>query len=214
MNGAGVLSTTELRDVVVEPLGEFAFLVRNLKDPWRYGLDLPGVEELVPARFDLGVYLNRNSPSVSAADILSRLVLIRDARELRSTIKIPVCYDGADLAELDERIGQSAAALHQSAVYQVQFIGFMPGFPYLTGLPKELRGLPRRATPRPRVPSGSVAIADEYSGVYPAESPGGWWLIGRTPIQICDPESDSFLLQPGDSVRFRSITQEEFEAYP
>jgi inhibitor of KinA len=152
----------------------------------------------------------------SVAEILGHLTLRTEARDSVSSpvIEIPVLYDGEDLAELEMTVGPSVVDLHTKGEYQVQFIGFMPGFPYLSGLPDVLRGIPRRSSPRTRVPAGSVAIAEEYCGIYPAESPGGWWLLGRTPLSVCDPVSDYFLLKPGDRVQFRSITEQEFEDFP
>ena len=216
MNRSGIATDADLRDVIVEPLGEFAYLIRNLREPWRYWVDHPAVTELVPARSDLGIYLNPTTPVPSATAILASLNRHTGDRApgSSSVIEIPVLYDGEDLAELEKTVGPSVVDLHTGTEYQVQFIGFMPGFPYLAGLPQELRGIPRRASPRTRVPAGSVAIAEEYCGIYPAESPGGWWLLGRTPLSICDPTTDYFLLKPGDRVRFRSMTQREFEEFP
>ena len=94
-------------------------------------------------------------------------------------------------------------ALHSGADYTVAFCGFMPGFAYMTGLPAALH-LPRRATPRERVPVGAVAIAAEYAGVYPRESPGGWHLLGRTDAVLWDDGREPpALLPPGTRVRFR-----------
>ena len=216
MNRSGIANDADLRDIVVEPLGEFAYLIRNLPEPWRYSVDHPAVTELVPARSDLGIYLDPQVVTPSVAEILGHLTLRTEARDSVSSpvIEIPVLYDGEDLAELEMTVGPSVVDLHTKGEYQVQFIGFMPGFPYLSGLPDVLRGIPRRSSPRTRVPAGSVAIAEEYCGIYPAESPGGWWLLGRTPLSVCDPVSDYFLLKPGDRVQFRSITEQEFEDFP
>ena len=98
--------------------------------------------------------------------------------------------------------------------YLVGAIGFMPGFPYLAGLDERLH-LPRRATPRTQIPAGSVGIGGGQTGVYPLVSPGGWNVIGRTPIALFRPENEAepTLLQPGDRVRFRSITKQEFSAW-
>jgi KipI family sensor histidine kinase inhibitor len=119
--------------------------------------------------------------------------------------EIPVQYDGEDLAEVAARTGlhpDDVVRLHHEADYDVAFCGFAPGFAYLTGLPAALH-LPRRDTPRPRVPAGSVAIAAGYSGVYPQASPGGWWLLGRTELTMFDPtRTPPALLQPGGRVRF------------
>ena len=113
--------------------------------------------------------------------------------------------DGADRDELVERLGLEWPEIvrrHQAARYTVAFTGFTPGFPYLLGLPRALR-LPRRATPRPRVPAGAVAIAGEQAGIYPSESPGGWWVLGRTDAPLYTPRAEPpTLLAPGDAVCF------------
>jgi KipI family sensor histidine kinase inhibitor len=123
-------------------------------------------------------------------------------------IEIPVRYggrDGPDLAEVADRTGRSepeVIALHAAHEYRVFLVGFVPGFPYLGVLPAELE-LPRRATPRVRVPSGSVAIAGRQTGIYPFPTPGGWHLIGRTDAPIWDARRDPpALLAPGARVRF------------
>ena len=123
-------------------------------------------------------------------------------------VEIPVRYggrDGPDLAEVAERTGRSEAdvvALHAGPEYRVYLVGFVPGFPYLGVLPAELE-LPRRTTPRVRVPAGSVAIAGRQTGVYPFATPGGWHLIGRTDTPVWDARRNPpALLAPGDRVRF------------
>jgi inhibitor of KinA len=96
----------------------------------------------------------------------------------------------------------------------VSCIGFVPGFPFLAGLPRKL-ATPRRATPRKEIPAGSVGIGGAQTGIYPLRSPGGWNLIGRTPVRLFDPEkSPPASLRAGDRVRFRAITREEFEIFP
>jgi KipI family sensor histidine kinase inhibitor len=121
---------------------------------------------------------------------------------------VPVRYggpDGPDLAEVAARTGHSEAdvvRLHAAVEYRVFCVGFVPGFPYLGLVPEEL-ALPRRATPRLRVPAGSVAIAGRQTGIYPADTPGGWHLIGRTDLPVWDPGREPpALLQPGARVRF------------
>ncbi|MBX6748617.1 MAG: allophanate hydrolase subunit 1 [Micromonosporaceae bacterium] len=120
-------------------------------------------------------------------------------------IEIPVVFDGPDLDEVAQRWGTDPAGvadrLTQTA-FRVAFCGFAPGFAYLTGLPASL-AVPRRATPRTRVPAGSVGLADTYAGVYPTPSPGGWNLVGRTEMTLFDPASTPpALLTPGTRVRF------------
>ena len=119
--------------------------------------------------------------------------------------EIAVTYDGEDLAEVAASCRMrplDVVELHSRAEYTVAFIGFQPGFPYLLGLPAQL-AVPRLASPRVKVPAGSVAIAGEYSGIYPDATPGGWRLIGRTDTVLFDAESTPpATLQPGDVVRF------------
>ena len=132
------------------------------------------------------------------------------------TIMIPVCYDeqvAPDLAWVAERVGCSQDAVierHSGCAYQVMSMGFMPGFGYLGSLEESLR-LARRATPRTRVPAGSVAIAEDMTAVYPYQSAGGWHLIGRTPVCLFDPQRDEpATLRLGDRVRFEPITLAAF----
>ena len=132
--------------------------------------------------------------------------------------EIPVWYGGpagVDLEELAVERGISArrfVELHSAATYTVAFLGFTPGFPYLTGLPDALAAR-RRETPRTQVPAGSVAIGGSYSGIYPSSTPGGWRLIGRTPLELFDPGLESpALVAPGDIVRFTPIPGDRFAA--
>lgn len=130
--------------------------------------------------------------------------------------EIPVCYGGEfgpDLAEVAELHGISEKEvifLHSRVDYRVCFLGFSPGFPYLSGLPAEL-ATPRLETPRKLVPAGSVAIGGEQTGIYPVDSPGGWRIIGQTPHQLFTPLADEpTLLRPGDTVRFVPISREHW----
>jgi KipI family sensor histidine kinase inhibitor len=148
----------------------------------------------------------------TAGDVES---LISQLRELRwdssdpspehARHEIPVVYDGDDLTAVAQACGMSVEAvvrLHSSAEYVVAFLGFSRGFPYLSGLPEQLR-LPRRSTPRTRVPAGSVAIAFDQCGIYPMATPGGWHLLGRTTRELFDPALDPpSVLSPGDRVQF------------
>jgi len=145
-----------------------------------------------------------------------------DSEDLQdeTIIEIPVCYGdefGPDLEELAAFHGMSADEViqhHTMPDYQVFLIGFTPGFPYLGGLDAKLY-TPRKKTPRQKVPAGSVGIADRQSGIYPIDSPGGWQIIGRTPIKIFDlGRYPIFLISAGNIVRFRAITKEQFENHP
>lgn len=126
-------------------------------------------------------------------------------------IEVPVEYggeNGPDLSEVARHAGLSedeVIRLHSEATYVVAFLGFAPGFPYFVGLPSSL-ACPRKKTPRLRVPAGSVAIGGEQAGIYPAESAGGWQIIGRTPLVLFDPEKESpALFAPGDRVVFLPV---------
>lgn len=131
--------------------------------------------------------------------------------------EIPVLYGGEwgqDLEEVATFAGVQAAeaiALHASVLYRVYMLGFSPGFPYLGLVPGQL-AMPRRATPRTKVPAGSVGIADRQTGIYPTATPGGWQIIGRTPISLYrKTRTNTFLLKPGDRVRFKPIVRDEFD---
>lgn len=139
-----------------------------------------------------------------------------EARAAR-LVTIPVCYGGEhgpDLAGVAAHAGLPEAEvvrLHAASSYLVYMLGFTPGFPYLGGLDPRL-ATPRLATPRTEVPAGAVAIGGAQTGIYPVASPGGWRLVGRTPLRLFDPGAPSpFLLAPGDRVRFRPVDAAGFE---
>ncbi|MBQ0990638.1 allophanate hydrolase subunit 1 [Micromonospora sp. H61] len=127
-----------------------------------------------------------------------------DAADGAADVVVPVTFDGPDLPAVAEHWGVDVSAVRHrltSTRFRVAFCGFAPGFPYLTGLPAEL-ALPRLATPRPRVPAGSVALAGPYAGIYPGASPGGWQLVGRTDLVLFDVAADPpARLGPGTTVR-------------
>lgn len=179
---------------------------------------LPGIRAVVPAYACLAVHFD---PLLWAGPTLGAELCDR-AREAGAapvpgrTVIVPVLYGGEagpDLAELAAHCRltpEQVVARHAAPDYRVYLLGFVPGFPYLGGLDPALAA-PRRATPRTRVPRGSVAIAGLQTGIYPLESPGGWQLIGRTPLRLFDPEAaDPCLLRPGDRLRFQSIAPERY----
>lgn len=132
-------------------------------------------------------------------------------------IDVDVCYGGEfgpDLGEVAASAGLSVADvidLHRTPTYRVYVVGFVPGFPYMATVDERI-ALPRRSTPRTKVPAGSVAIAAGQTGIYPSETPGGWHLIGRTRVKPYDPSrSQPFLFKPGDSVRFHPIDRDEYD---
>ena len=161
-----------------------------------------GIEDVVPGHRTVLVTWEpgRRAPTVDWA----ALVRERSDDVVPDELALPVCYDGADLAHVAELTGLSPEAVvarHRSAEYLVAFVGFAPGFAYLTGGDPVL-AVPRRAEPRTKVPAGSVALGGPYTAVYPGESPGGWQLIGRTTAVMFDPRREPpALLRPGMRVR-------------
>jgi KipI family sensor histidine kinase inhibitor len=178
------------------------------------------LRDVVPAYASVAVFFDPFA--IDAADarawLREQCARTQDAAssiELR-TIEIPVVYGGEFGPDLDDsaaELGLSPQALiarHSDRAYTVAMIGFAPGFPYLSGLDPEL-ALPRLATPRTTVAAGSVAIGGAQTGIYPRPGPGGWRLLGRTPLHLFDTARDEpSLLQPGDRVRFRPIDAREF----
>jgi KipI family sensor histidine kinase inhibitor len=174
--------------------------------------DLLGVQDVVPA--SKTVLLKLAGPRYREPTRLRLSKLRIDPADApasvdqRADVEIEVVYDGADLDEVARLSGLTPAdviAAHTAAPMQVGFGGFAPGFAYLIGGDERLH-VPRRAEPRTRVPAGSVALAGEFSGVYPRESPGGWQLIGHTDAALWDVDRDQpALLTPGTWVQFRAI---------
>jgi inhibitor of KinA len=133
------------------------------------------------------------------------------------TVELPCCYDtelGLDLEAAARRLAMpidEIVRLHAGSDLLVYFIGFTPGLPYMTGMPERIC-LPRLPTPRVKVPAGSVGIGGIQCCVYSVESPGGFWLLGRTPLRLYDPAAaEPILLKPGDRVRFRRVDRAEFD---
>jgi KipI family sensor histidine kinase inhibitor len=171
--------------------------------------DVSGVVDIVPAaRTVLVVVDPERLPLAQARTLVAQVAPEPVDPAAGTVVEIPVRYDGADLAavaaasglDIDEVVRRHAAPTYTSA-----FCGFAPGFSYLTGLDEQLQ-LPRRVTPRPKVPKGSVAIAAEYCGIYPNDMPGGWHLLGRTDAPLWDlGRAEPALLAPGTRVRFHPV---------
>ena len=179
-----------------------------------------GVVETVPTYRALLVYYD---PSIVGYEALcahlaslaeqATTTAMPPARE----VELPCCYEGElgpDLEAAARRLELPAdelVRLHAAAEYLVYFIGFTPGLPYMTGAPARLT-IPRLDTPRVKVPAGSVAIGGIQCCIYPVESPGGFWLLGRTPVRLYDPDAaEPILLKPGDRIRFRRVDRREFD---
>ena len=196
----------------VLPCGDRALLVELDGLDEVLGLDaalradpLPGVGEVVPAARTL---LLRLVPGADPAAVRAALGRVRPAAGEQGRgdlVEVPVVYDGEDLDEVASLLGVGPTELverHCARPWTVAFCGFMPGFGYLVE-PGGGWDVPRRATPRTKVPAGSVGLAGEFSGIYPRASPGGWQLIGRTDVEVFDLDREPpALLAPGTRVRF------------
>ncbi|WP_342513065.1 5-oxoprolinase subunit PxpB [Sporosarcina sp. FSL K6-1522] len=181
----------------------------------------PLLEEVVPSMNTVTVFYRRKlvNPEAIIEDIQKKWANGTDKELLASSrlIDIPVCYDPAfseDMQRIMEHTGltrDEIIALHTGTCYTVYMIGFLPGFPYLGDLPNALH-VPRLAKPRLRVPKGTVGIGGTQTGIYPIESPGGWNIIGRTPLDLYSLQRvDPFLIRAGDRLVFRAISLEVFE---
>jgi inhibitor of KinA len=178
----------------------------------------PGLIEFVPAFTTLLLEFDtRVQPDLAAVmpELITRLEKVaRQSLPPAPVREIPIVYDGPDLervAKLNQLSVEQVCRRHSEPVYKVYCLGFAPGFPYLGDLHASLR-TPRLASPRPRVPAGSVGIGGEHTGIYPIESPAGWNIIGHTPLTLFDPsrededQREMFLLKPGDRVKFVRAT--------
>jgi KipI family sensor histidine kinase inhibitor len=166
---------------------------------------IDGVVDLVPAARTLLITFVDERSAKSATSIVAARTVAPRQQSVGPLVTIPVVYDGADLdaiAELTNLSVEQVISAHQGCRYVVAFLGFAPGFAYLTGLDAALR-VPRRSAPRTYVPSGSVAIAGEFGAVYPRALPGGWQLVGHTNLPMWDlGRQPPATLQPGTRVRF------------
>jgi KipI family sensor histidine kinase inhibitor len=180
---------------------------------------LPGVRDVVPAYRSLAVYFDPLRTDVTAlVAFLERSAADTVGAEVTTAAprRVPVCYGGdfgPDLDLVAAAAGLSvvdAIAAHCAPVYRVFMIGFSPGFAYMGTVDSRI-AVPRRATPRVNVPAGSVAIAGKQTGIYPSDTPGGWMLVGRTPVRPFDPSRPNpFLFKAGDGVQFHPIDVDEY----
>lgn len=178
-----------------------------------------GLLDVVPAFTTVALHVRPGTDARSLARHIAALLEAGPAGDalVARRVEIPVCYGGEagpDLDEVAAACGMSAADViecHAASAHWVCMLGFAPGFPYMAGLDARLQ-MPRRATPRVRIAPGTVAIARDQSCVYTLETPGGWNLIGRTPVALFTPhEASPTLLRPGDRVRFVPIAAEAFD---
>jgi inhibitor of KinA len=183
---------------------------------------IAGVRDVVPTYRSVAIYYDPlRTDSAALMTLIEREagVPAPDSSVASAPVRIPVCYgaelgpDLAVVAAFGNMSEEEVVRLHTAATYRVFMLGFVPGFAYL-GIVDQRIAMPRRSAPRVRVPVGSVGIAGVQTGVYPAETPGGWQLIGRTPTKPFDPAREPpFLMKAGDSVQFYPIDRAEFDRW-
>lgn len=186
----------------------FAAAARQLPEPW--------LTDVVQAYTTVAVFFDLNQTTCAqVTERLHRADVVREAVPLGRLHAVPCCYELApDLARVAEHTGlasEEIIRLHVQTEYTVYAIGFCPGFPYLGYLPPPLCGVPRLPTPRPRVEAGSVGLTGRQTGIYTEVRPGGWNLIGRTPLELVNVADGYFPLRTGDRIRFVRIDEREFQ---
>ncbi|MEK4383967.1 5-oxoprolinase subunit PxpB [Aeribacillus sp. FSL K6-2848] len=203
---------TEISEAIYQQIRQYVYRLEQIR--------IEGIVEWVPAYTTLAVFYR---PNIISYDELSQK-LLKIGEKIESmpvpdpiVIEIPTLYGkeaGPDIQFVAETNGLSeeeVVKIHSSSDYLIYMIGFVPGFPYLGGMDKRIAA-PRKKTPRSRIPAGSIGIAGEQTGIYPLETPGGWQIIGRTPVKLYDPQKqDPTLLKAGDYIRFVPITEREYE---
>ena len=206
--------------MIIEPLGDAAFILRDLRAPSHLLADaLIGtgsslILDAWPSYDTVGVSVPPNA--MTADDLRSILdsLPVSEGSAPREHM-IPVCYQiGEDLEIVAKQLGinpEQVVAFHSSTSYQCFAVGFCPGFPYLGSLPEELHGIPRMQTPRTHTQPGAVGITGKQTAIYPLDRPGGWPIIGITPLTIVDVDENYFPIRAGDVVRFNPIDEKEFQ---
>lgn len=232
------MARTTLRPTAIIPLGDCAAYI-ELSDKLDlevnavvqrlaiavHGRSAPWIRDVVPALGGLALHFDPDHPGVygdglhAAANLVADCLKegLPDGKDVLRTVEVPVCYErefAPDIEEVAKKAGLSAdevARRHAAGDYRVLMIGFAPGHAYMGGLDAKL-AVPRRGAPRALVAAGAVAIANEQTVVYPYAISGGWNVIGRTPLKVFDAaRQEPSLFAPGDRVRFRAISAEEFQ---
>ncbi len=201
------------------------FNLHLIKNPF------PGFRTSVPAYTTLTVFYDlvtvNTNDELSGSDCFEKVSAYLQSlknnvqafrTEITHTVTIPVCYGGElgldieEVAAVNQISVRDVIAIHSKAVYKVYMIGFVPGFAYLGGMDERI-ATPRKQTPRKAVPVGAVAIAGKQTGIYPLQTPGGWQIIGQTPLKMFDANREQpTLLKAGDNVVFKPISKPEFDA--
>ena len=199
--------------IELNSLEETLALYRQLQQ-----LGHPDIREMIPAAQTILVYFDRWKIQAKVLmDWIAQQPVHDQTLDVGRERVVDVCYDGEDLAPLADQLGWSVTELiqrHTQSHWQVAFIGFAPGFAYLVSPEQQFQNIPRLSSPRKKVPVGSVALANDYTGIYPKDSPGGWQLIGRTTSRMWDELRDPpALLLPSDRVVFRDVTRQPTQVF-
>lgn len=183
--------------------------------------DIKGIKSIIPTYSSLLIeydpYINNVEEMIESITNLAKTLKTENEESKNRLVQIPVLYGGeygpdlAEVAKINNLSEQEVIEIHKRNVYRVYMLGFNPGYPYMGGLDKRI-ATPRLDEPRTKVPAGSVAIGGEQTGIYSITSPGGWRLIGHTPLELFNPkENDPTLLRAGDDVKFYEVSLEEYE---
>ncbi|HSI66127.1 MAG TPA: 5-oxoprolinase subunit PxpB [Planococcus sp. (in: firmicutes)] len=204
----------EINEEVQKRIRKISLLLEQQAPEW--------MVEYIPAFTTVSVFYNPLQADYQTVESDLRELLMQAPKEIEAaprTIEIPVCYGGKfgpDLEFVAKHNGltaQEVVQIHSSGTYSVYMIGFAPGFPFVGGMSERIAA-PRRDSPRLSIPERSVGIAGIQTGVYPIATPGGWQLIGRTPLRLFRPEKDvPSLLRAGDQIIFREITESDYQAW-
>lgn len=205
---------TEINEDVQKRVQAIAALLQTQPPGWMI--------EFIPAFTTVAVFYNPLAIQYDGVKNDLTVLLLQMQEVISSeerTVEIPVCYGGDFGPDLDYvaahngLTAQEVIAIHSSGNYSVSMIGFAPGFPFISGMSEKIAA-PRRKSPRLRIPERTVGIAGKQTGVYPIETPGGWQLIGRTPLRLFRPDREiPSLLRAGDKIRFRQITEDEYHSW-
>ncbi|TYS69479.1 5-oxoprolinase subunit PxpB [Sutcliffiella horikoshii] len=211
--GIQVLFGSDISEETNQQIRMFADYLKKYK--------VEGITELVPAYTTLTVFYRPDK--ISYSDLCNTLKNIKKGLQKEevpssaTVYEIPVLYGGdvgpdlSEVASYNDMTEDEVVSIHSNQPYLIYMMGFVPGFPYLGGMPQEI-ATPRRENPRAKIETGSVGIAGEQTGVYPLETPGGWQIIGRTPVKLYNPEKEEpILLSAGAYIRFVPVGQKEYD---